>query len=384
MRGLMENNQGDVPDHFPDDEQADQNLEEPSRKRGRELALAEAGDGSEPAWVQGLRLSLANDMASVISAQLSGQLGSFNERVNILHNELTIEANERKSDMAAINKRLDDMDIKLGNQSKAQGSGFRAVPPPPDPWARTPNLTTPQGTSGPQHPSSVDPWSRFMSRPGSGGESGKGSDGGSSSAVQDTDFNRILAGGWATDTPRAAIERDLSEAIVFWDPQYKSQITRTFVFGKRAKTANINLSSLPHDLARDRFYAIQRSCSNKIKTSTGDLLYFSPHRSAPLRAKNRSTRMAKDIVERISGQGCDDPASPLELDWGRQLLWWGRERVAAGTETQLLAGPSDRVMPRQLIDEYKEQSQFFFNATLLASKCGSSVGDIETAIRADP
>ena len=61
-----------------------------------------------------------------------------------------------------------------------------------------------------------------------------------------------------------------------------------------------------------------------------------------------------------------------------------RGRVAAATKPHLLAREGDQIFTKTFVDGYNERSEFYFNLTLLASKCEKSNADVEAMLRAEP
>ena len=195
----------------------------PRRKRGRELSKT----SEEPPWVQSLKDSLVTNVSSAITNQLATQLGHINERVNTLQGEIAIESNERKQDMQSISKRLDDLETTISNNLKPISPSFRAVPPPREdkwPTGNEDSWQRPAAPSGVRVPttsplpaiSSTDPWGRYAQKGAvSGGDSRVDSASGSPSptSFQDTDFCKIIAGGWETDTPRSVIAKEVAQCI---------------------------------------------------------------------------------------------------------------------------------------------------------------------------
>ena len=189
--------------------------------------------------------------------------------------------------MQSVSKRLDDLETTVSNNLKPISPSFRAVPPPredkwptgsEDPWQRpaAPSGVRVPPTSPLPAMSSTDPWGRYAQKGAvSGGDSRVDSASGSPSptSFQDTDFCKIIAGGWETDTPRSVIKKEVAQCISQWEQAVRQQVVRTVVYGRRSRTANIILTQQPHEQARERFYAIQQAYSNKIRTSTGGSLY---------------------------------------------------------------------------------------------------------------
>ncbi|CAE6970406.1 unnamed protein product [Symbiodinium natans] len=195
----------------------------------------------------------------------------------------------------------------------------------------------------------------------------------SSQQSHDTDFCRVIVGGWCFDTPRRVILEDLSRLVATWSQADRSLITKQMVFGQRAQTAHLILQ--PCDFPGDRFYALQESYSNKVFTRSGEGMWMSPSRSPARRALNKVTKRALDT---ISGLWPADSPPKLETSWQRQIVWLADRRVAAGTQDMLVAQPAEKVIVKVI---GKDESKFYFNVSLLATETKQTEAEIEIKVQ---
>ncbi|CAE7197032.1 unnamed protein product, partial [Symbiodinium natans] len=304
------------------------------------------------------------------------------------------ESSTRQAEMTEVNKRLDDLAGRIEQISKQRGENFQAVPPP-DPWARAtfasssatgsdawsnykPAANAPhpaRPTTNASSPAQPPPLQRQQPQPQPNAFSDTGSGPGSAEA-QGTNYNNVILGGFAKDTPRKLIELEIAKAISLWDPVSRSSVQRTTVFGQRARTGMVCLRPLPVDQARERFFQLKANFGHMLSTNT-DEAWMSAEKSAEQRKRNRATRTIRQMLEKIKG----GPVAIEDIDWTRQIMWIGSCRVVAANLASLHCQPTDKICSRATTDDYGERSTFFFNVTGLASCTSTQPEAVEAAIQ---
>ena len=337
-----------LPANMSDDEVegADRAVSPKRKHPSDETRLGLRTEDEAPAWLDRLERSLKSDVATV------------SDNVQALTALLAKEGQNRRHEVAEIHKRIDELAGKVEAVSKQnQSSGYHNVPPPPsgpaqDAWAsyrahrQSPQASTvlPQVVV-PQAPSETP------------------------------DYNHIVMGGWARDTPRREILDAVSASIATWDHKLQEAVMQTIVKGQRARTAHVNLKPLDPEQARERFFMLQERYGKNIPTGTGNS-WYSPEKSADSRRKNRSTREAKLVLEKI----LDKEIALQDMDWQRQLFWIGKQRVCAATADALFAPADSRIISKIVEDEYGEKNTFYFNISILAQATGRTVPTVEQLV----
>jgi hypothetical protein len=98
--------------------------------------------------------------------------------------------------------------------------------------------------------------------------------------------------------------------------------------------------------------------------------------------KNRTTRKARDALEKLGGEVPEFSGS-LEIDWQRQIIWSGQHRIAAGVLNHLRGLPQHRLIGVNYTDEYGDKAKFHYNLTLLSAAVSKAEGDVEAFLQSD-
>ena len=213
----------------------------------------------------------------------TNQFQLVRESVSGLHDR--VAALETKSDndprIGALERQLGELRAQV---SALSGGGSSSVPrplqPPPPPPRPAPRGADPWVHS--------DPWQKAGQVPGEKSPQGSrraASDPqpeGLDMSFPDTNFNRIIMGGWLEDTKRAQIETECWEAIA----KMELVVPNIAVYGKRGRTAHLLLPELPMREAKSRFYDLQTKYSNKLSLGSSDrALWLAPSRTRERRLK---------------------------------------------------------------------------------------------------
>ena len=229
--------------------------------RPHDLSLVPRSSDEPPAWLGSVMASMKSEVRSEISHFTASvtALGDLLERESSSRQK---DIGEVRQDMASFKKRLDDFGTALESMAKAGsstngfGPSFNAVPP---------SRTTSAGSSG-QH--SADAWADYLANRGTGIPGPRqmpSSFPTSSPAAADkagVNYDHVIMGGWARDTPRRDIMDATAASVASWNVEYRQAVTKTFVYGQRARTSHVILRPLAADQSKARFKSRQAQLSH--------------------------------------------------------------------------------------------------------------------------
>jgi hypothetical protein len=339
-------------------EDADAALARMLREAQDSKALAEA-----PSWAMAMHHTNTTNFSVIKEA-----VGGLHTRVAALENSALAD-DPRISNLEQQVKEL-RAELKAATQHRGHDPVVGETRSDTVKGSEPPQMPRSDATRGPDPLQKDDPWRQYLRRDDEAvRELGPPSP--MPVPFSDTNFSRLIVGGWDPDTKRAVIESDCETAIRSMDGLSVQQIQ---VYGRRARVAHVVLEPLDAQAARERFYRLQSAYSNKLTLqSSGAKLWIAPARTQERRQKNRDTKRAMDLLSALAP---DLFRENSDVDWARQVIWLQDRRVAAGSHASLRARPQDTIMTTTFrFDE--ETGKYSFNGTALAELTNQSEADVE-------
>ena len=197
------------------------------------------------------------------------------------------------------------------------------------------------------------------------------------SADPEADWNRLVIGGWHTDTRREKIEHEARQLLQTFG--IADAVTDVIVYGRRASACHILLRPLPSQDARRRLTECQTQHKDKhIIPSSGKTAWMTPHKSAHKRLKNRATKYAVNILEPLLD---NTGKETLDIDWNKQIIWVRDLRVVAFSKTDLMMPPDNQAHQANYQDpRHQDVLPFFFDLYRLAKATGKEIPELKRVL----
>ena len=338
-----------------------------------------ANPDTPPSWA----LELLSKMSAVAD---TNQL--LCSRVDRLEN-LQQNASKVTEDIASLRQQQQHQQQIL-DSILAGKAPYNRVPPPQG--QAQPSGAHPQAATGP----ATDPWHHYKAHQASastapprlpqpvarGPTPANSMTSPTASPGSGTDFNHMVVGGWARDTPRNVILRDV-DSVKSALPR-DVQVDRVAVWGVRATIAHLHLEQLPYEEARERSQQIRTALDALSLTTSANHqpIWVSPSRTPEKRQRNRVLRAARERVQSCSNQILDD--ENLEIDWGVGVVFLQGRRVASTNKRHIFPEPNEAVIQSAVFDPSSDESfDFYFNLTQIARSLDVGEKEAEAKLRTE-
>ena len=193
-----------------------------------------------------------------------------------------------------------------------------------------------------------------------------------------SDFSHLVLGGWPIDTRKQLIEADLQRFI---DTFSLIGVTKTAVFGKRARVGHIWLQPLSDQAARERFYDLLPRANKQMTATGGDLIWISPSKPYAVRERNKLLRASYDRLLKTLGLSSENDS--VELDWTIGVCWVGDSRLLALDDAALLAKEGQKTIAVTFSKDLHGPAKAFYNLSGVAAIAQRTEGDVEAILRSD-